>query len=99
MTRAGYQLAYAPRAEIWHKGGGSVVHRSAMHDYYAVRGTLMLMHRHFRRMMPFVLAHAVLRFLVPKLVRGQWGRFAAAMRGYSDFLRHAAGRPVPLTIR
>lgn len=99
MTAAGYALGYAPAAEVWHKGGGSVVHRSAVHDYYAVRGTLMLMHRHFRARMPLVLGHAVLRFLLPKLVRGQWRRLGAAARGYRDFLRHAAGRPVPMALR
>ena len=99
MTAAGYEHGYAPDAEVWHKGGGSVVHRSAVHDYYAVRGTLMLMHRHFRPRMPLVLGHAVLRFLLPKLARGQWRRFAAAARGYRDFLRHAAGRPIPMALR
>lgn len=99
MRHAGYGMAYAPNAEVWHKGGGSVVHRSATHDYYAVRGTLMLMHRHYRATLPLVLVHAVLRFLLPKLVRGQWRRLGAAARGYRDFLRHAAGRPVPLAPR
>jgi GT2 family glycosyltransferase len=95
MTQAGYTLAYAPAAEVWHKGGGSVVHRSVMHDYYAVRGTLMLMHEHFRAAMPVVLAHGVARFLLPKILRGQWRRLAAAARGFRDYFRHAAGRPIP----
>ncbi len=89
MTRSGRPLRYAPAAEIWHKGGASVVHRSAVHDYYAVRGTLMLMHRHFPATLPLVLAHAVYRFLLPKLVRGQWRRLGAAARGYRDFLAYA----------
>jgi GT2 family glycosyltransferase len=98
MSQAGYTMRYAPGAEVWHKGGGSVVHRSVMHDYYAVRGTLMLMHEHFRGAMPIVLAHGVARFLLPKVVRGQWRRLVAAARGFRDYFRYAAGRPVPRAI-
>jgi GT2 family glycosyltransferase len=93
MRRRGRSVDYCARAEIWHKGGASVVHRSAMHDYYAVRGTLMLMHRHFPWYLPFVLAYAVVRFILPKLVRGEWVRLRAAVRGYRDYLRFAMRRP------
>jgi GT2 family glycosyltransferase len=98
MRQAGYDLAYARDADVWHKAGGSVVHRSVMHDYYAVRGTLMLMHEHFRGAMPLVLAHGVARFLLPKVARGQWRRLVAAARGFRDYFRYAAGRPIPRTI-
>ena len=89
MRRAGLALTYCPDAEVWHKGGGTVVHRSALHDYYTVRGTLMLLHRHFPLSLPIALPHAILRFILPKLVRGEWQRLRAAARGYRDFIRYA----------
>ena len=90
MKSSGLAVGYCAAAEIWHKGGASVAHRSEMHDYYAVRGTLMLMHRHFAFSLPLVLGHAVFRFLLPKLARGEWRRLRAAARGYRDFIRYAA---------
>jgi GT2 family glycosyltransferase len=89
MKKQNLGLAYCPSAEIWHKGGGSVVHRSALHDYYAVRGTLMVVHKHFPLSLPIALSHAVLRFILPKLLRGEWQRLRAAARGYRDFVRYA----------
>jgi hypothetical protein len=89
MKRQNLDLAYCPTAEIWHKGGGSVVHRSALHDYYAVRGTLMVLHKHFPLSLPIALPHAVFRFILPKLLRGEWRRLRAAARGYRDFVRYA----------
>ena len=41
-----------------------MVHRSATHDYYAVRGTLMLMHTHFPSTLPLALANTVARFML-----------------------------------
>jgi GT2 family glycosyltransferase len=93
MRRAGLTLTYCPSAEIWHKGGGTVVYRSPLHDYYAVRGTLMVLHKHFPLMLPIALVHALLRFLFPKLLRGEWDRLRAAARGYRDFIRYALQAP------
>ena len=89
MKGQNLSLAYCPGAEIWHKGGGSVVHGSVLHDYYAVRGTLMVVHKHFPLSLPIALPYAVLRFILPKLLRGEWQRLRAAARGYRDFVRYA----------
>ena len=89
MKGQNLSLAYCPGAEIWHKGGGSVVHGSVLHDYYAVRGTLMVVHKHFPLSLPIALPYAVLRFILPKLLRGEWRRLRAAARGYRDFVRYA----------
>jgi GT2 family glycosyltransferase len=85
----GLRLVHCPRAHVRHKGGATVGHRSPLHDYYDVRGRLMLVHKHFPRMLPLALVHSAGRCLLPKLVRGEWKRLAAAMRGYGDFLRFA----------
>lgn len=89
MTRAGLRLAYCPSAEVWHKGGASVVHRSVTHDYYMVRGGLMLVQKHFKAMLPAALVYWLWRAIMPKLVRREWARLRAASRGYRDFVLQA----------
>lgn len=86
---AGFRLLYCADAHVWHKGGGSVVHRSPLHDYYDVRGRLLLVHKHFPASLPVALIYSAGRCLLPKLVRGQWDRLRAATRGYGDFLKYA----------
>jgi len=91
MQRAGLRLVYAPDAEVWHKGGASVVHRSATHDYYMVRAALLLVQKHNPAMLPVALIHWLWRGILPKLMRGEWSRLAAASRGYADFLLRRSG--------
>jgi len=38
----GYRLAVLPRARVWHKGGGSVGHRSPIMTYYEVRNRCLV---------------------------------------------------------
>ena len=87
--RSGLRSIYCPEAEVWHKGGASVSHRSALHDYYDVRGRLMVVHKHFPGMVPLALVHSAVRCVLPKLLRGQWARLRAAARGCRDFVRFA----------
>jgi GT2 family glycosyltransferase len=92
IASAGLRLTYSADAEVWHKGGASVVHASALHDYYDVRGRLMLIHKHFPWMVPLAFLHSTVFCVLPKLARGEWGRFGATVRGCRDFLAHAFGR-------
>jgi GT2 family glycosyltransferase len=92
ITDAGLRLTYCAGAEVWHKGGASVEHRSAFHDYYDVRGRLMLIHKHFPWMLPLALIHSAVRCMLPKIIRGEWDRLRAALRGWKDFIAHARGR-------
>ena len=84
VREAGLRLAFAPRAHVWHKGGGSSVHGSTLHDYHYVRSSLLLARKLGPRMMPFALAHAAVRCGMPKLVRGEWRRLAAVWRAGRD---------------
>jgi GT2 family glycosyltransferase len=93
MRHAGLRLAYSPHAEVRHKGGAAVVHRSPVHDYFMVRGALMLVQKHWPAMLPLALVHWAWRGVLPKLVRLQWTRLGAAARGYRDFVRGATGSP------
>ena len=91
MRRAGLRLVYCPGAEVRHKGGATVVHRSTIHDYYVVRGALMLVRKHFPATLPIALMFWLFRGIAPKLLRREWRRVAAALRGYRDFILGTAG--------
>lgn len=89
MRALGYGIAFAPQAEIWHKGGASSVPGSPTHDYHNMVGSLLVMYKHFPSRAPVALAYAVYRFLLPKLVRGRWKRAVAIMRAFRDAARIA----------
>lgn len=86
MQKHGLRLSYCPTAEVRHKGGGSVVHRSPVHDYYMVRAALMLVRKHAPAMVPAALVYWFARGILPKLARREWSRLRAASKGYRDFL-------------
>jgi GT2 family glycosyltransferase len=91
IAKSGLRQAVCEPARVWHKGGASVRHGSALHDYYDVRGRLMLVQKHFPAMLPAALVHSVARCAIPKLIRGEWERLGAVWRGYMDFFRHVSG--------
>jgi len=87
----GLRLALVPDAELWHKAGGTMPHRSAMHDYYLVRNSLLLVHKFYPAMLPAALLFSVYRCAVPKLVRGDWSRLRAVGSAYRDCFTFIAG--------
>ena len=84
MRKAGYRLALAPEAEIWHKGGASSIPGSPLHDYHNMVGNLLVMQKHHPWHMPFTVPYSVYRYLAPKIVRRQWRRAAAVARAFRD---------------
>jgi GT2 family glycosyltransferase len=93
ILERGLELSYCPTAEVWHRGGGSVVHHSPLHDYYDVRGRLMMMRKHFPAALPVAIVYLAVRCVLPKLVRGEWTRLGAALRAYRDFARLVVTQP------
>lgn len=93
IRAAGYRLAVAEEARVWHKGGGAVRHRSARHDYYIVRNSLHLVRKYYPRMLPVATSYVAVKCVLPKLVRGQWQRLAVLRRAYGDFRNHVFGAP------
>jgi GT2 family glycosyltransferase len=96
---AGYRVAYAPHADVWHKGGASSVPGSQLHDYHNMVGNLLVMQKHHPWHMPFTVPYCLYRYLAPKIVRRQWTRAAAVARAFRDVARgrtgaRAAHRPV-----
>jgi GT2 family glycosyltransferase/ADP-heptose:LPS heptosyltransferase len=91
IRESGLRLAYCADAEVWHKGGGSIQHGSALHDYYCVKSSLLLVHKRNPVLLPLALAYSAARCVFPKAIRGDWRRLRAVVRGYVDFARQVAG--------
>ena len=89
IRRAGYRLAYDPDALVWHKGGATVQYKSARHDFYMARNTLLLVSLFAPWRLPVAFAYNVYRCVLGKLVRGEWARLAAVFRAYASFAREA----------
>jgi GT2 family glycosyltransferase len=87
MRNAGYRLACAVDAHVWHKGSRATGARSPFQDYYLVRSTLMFVRAHAPRLVPVAAAYSVIRSLLPKLMRLQWPRAKAVLRAYADYAR------------
>ena len=85
VRRAGYRLAYCRVAEVWHRGGGATVHRSAHFDYNSLKSNLQLISKHYPLLLPVAAAYSVVRCVLPKLARRQWHRLPATARAYRDF--------------
>lgn len=84
--QAGHPLVCAPDSIVWHKEGGSVGRRSPLHDYYVVRnGTRLLREMSGRTVTPGGVLNFFGCFLV-KVIRFQWPRALAVLRGYWDYL-------------
>jgi GT2 family glycosyltransferase len=92
FRRAGYELAYDPDARVWHKGGASVGYRSARHDFYMARNSLLLVGTFAPARLPVAFAYSLYRCVLPKLVRGQFGRLRAVWNGYRSFVAQQWGR-------
>ena len=95
LRASGSRLVHATAARVWHKGGSTVGHRSARHDYYTIRNTMALVRKHYPLMTPFIATYLIYRAVLPKILRGQWVRLAAGWRGYRDFTKRITG-PAPI---
>ena len=97
---AGFRLAHAPTAVVWHKGGQSSVHGSVVHDFHVVRSSLLFVHKLHPGRIPAALVYSIFRHLAPKIVRGEWNRFAAVWRAYGAVLSFVTGADgAPRTFR
>jgi GT2 family glycosyltransferase len=85
IKAAGLQIALCDSAEVWHKGGRSVVHRSPRHDYHLVRSSLLLVRKFNPVLVPLAMMYSLARCALPKVVRFQGTRLKAVGRAYRDF--------------
>jgi len=84
IAAGGRKLAYSAGAEVWHKGGATMVGGSPFHDFHNVRSSLLFAHKYNRRGFPASLAYSVYRCVLPKVVRGQWRRLPGVFKAYRD---------------
>jgi GT2 family glycosyltransferase len=92
MRENHWQLVTALQSRVWHKIGATVSHRSSLHDYYSIRNMLLLVKRHYPRKVPTVAAYTFLRAMLPKLVRGEFGRIPFVWKAFVDFYRGVDGK-------
>jgi hypothetical protein len=87
MRKAGLRLGCAADAFTWHKGSQTIVARSPFQDYHIVRSALLFNRKHARQTSVLAWSYSILRFLLPKVLRGQWSRARAVMRAYANVMR------------
>lgn len=91
LRRAGYRLAVADDAHVFHEGGRAVGRGRPVQDYFSARNGLLVVRQHAARFLPTAAACTAVRITLAKLVRGDWARLRAAWRGWWDGLRGAGG--------
>ena len=91
MRARGFSLAYAPLAEVWHKGAGSSVAGSPAHEYQNVKSPLLLIHKHHPARLPVAAAYSLYRCMAPKIVRFEGRRLLAVLRAYRDLMGEFLG--------
>jgi GT2 family glycosyltransferase len=85
LRRVG-RVAYAvPASVVLHAEGGSAG-REGIGDYYLPRNHLWLARAHHAVFAISALAFLATRMRAPKILRGQWRRAAATLRGLRDGL-------------
>jgi GT2 family glycosyltransferase len=90
MRAAGFALAYAPGANIWHKSGGSSALGGPFQTFHNTRCPLLLIHKYQPARLPVAFAYSLYRCLLPKIVRRQGTAFRAVLRAYIDVARFIA---------
>jgi len=90
--RDNWKLAYCPSSVVWHKGGGSIPHKSPAQDYYAVRNSLLLTMRYYPGWTGAVFLNMLPRSFLPKILRCQWARLRLTVRACVDAFRNRGGR-------
>lgn len=83
--RAGFSLAYAPDAVVFHKEGGTIgsssrgEQRSLLSEYYLLRSRLLFTRKFYPKFLPAVFAFALAQSF-RTLLRRDWDRLAVQLR-------------------
>jgi GT2 family glycosyltransferase len=89
MRERGYELACALDAFVWHKGSITIVARSPFQDYHITRSHLSYVRRNAPLLLPVAATYSLIRFLAPKVIRGEWQRARAVIAAYRDHIARA----------
>ena len=97
IRRAGYQLAYVPQAQLWHREGFSSLSTlkgqgQAYRYYLYIRNSLWVLAKHARPIQllvayPYFLVNAGLRLTLLALLRRDFRAALAPLKGVIDFVK------------
>jgi GT2 family glycosyltransferase len=90
MTARGYRIGYCRDAEVRHKESATTGQGSPFKDFHIVRSVFIFGAKHAPAAHARTMAHALYRFVLPKIARAQWKRLAAVGRGYLAYRREMA---------
>lgn len=94
-TNRGWELYIEPKAKVWHKvANSSGGEKSVIRDYYESRNFLYFIKKHYFWFIPFEFVLSIGRRLLPKILRGQWGRLKKSSLGHWHFLIGKKGRQI-----
>ena len=96
FQHAGWKLAVASEAVVWHKVARSSQYLSPNYVYYMVRNKLLLAHKHLPRwrwwlFIPVLVVKEGFGYMVLATRRRAWGSLFASWAGILDFLRARFG--------
>lgn len=91
FTRAGYQIWYEPKCEIYHKESQATGQNSPLRTYYITRNRLLLVKRNYPNIYKWLALCYLLCMVFPKdlikyAIHGHWNLLTAASRGVLDFI-------------
>jgi GT2 family glycosyltransferase len=92
MRNHGWRLACSTRSAVWHKCGATVGRKTPTHDYYSVRNMLWLIKRYSPATLPTAETYTLLRAILPKIVRLEFGRMRSVLKAFVDFHRGVTGK-------
>ena len=82
---AGVRLTYSANAEVWHKGSATTVPKTEFHDYHNAKSLLHFARKHRPGLFPIAFLYLTTRFVLLKVMRGEWARLGAVRSAMSDF--------------
>jgi GT2 family glycosyltransferase len=91
VRRGGWKLAVCRESIVLHKEGGSTVRNYALLDRYYTCAGLRFLSLHAPMPTLSAVLFAGMR-LLRRLLRGEWTRMRAVMRGIGDYRRRSSGR-------
>ena len=92
MRLSNWNLCFCPSAVVWHKQGRSIGYKTPLHDYYAVRNMLLLLHKFHPAALPTATVWLFAKCIAPKVLRLQPRRLVAVLQAFRDFFRGVRGR-------
>lgn len=92
VSKSGWRLACEPLSKIWHKDSDTVGKKSGINDYYVIRNSLFFVKENFGGKIVPLFFYGVYKYIIPKLIKGEWKRLKFALKAYVDFFFGKKGK-------